>query len=88
MITMWEIHVQTNKTLGDIMAQLKANGIASDFMLCKDGDGKLKVKHPTTNMIHMFNVKVYKELGDLIEYEFGAWSEVEFNYLKSIMNDI
>lgn len=88
MITMWEIHVQTNKTLGDIMSHLKTNGIASDFKLCKDGDGKLKVKHPTANTIHTFNVKVYEELGDVVEYEFGAWSETEFNYLKSIMKDI
>lgn len=88
MITMFEIHVKTDKSLSDILAHLKTKGIATDFKLCPDGDGKLKIKHPTSNSIHTYNVKVYKEHGDMIEYEFGAYTESEFSYLKDAVKDM
>lgn len=88
MITMWEIHVSSKHSIGDIIAYLKTKGIASDFRLCKDGYGKLKVKHPQTGNLHNFSVKLYDEIGDVFEYEFGAWTEAEFNYLKDIAKDL
>lgn len=88
MISAWEIHVQTSKSISDIIAYLKTKGIASDFKMCKEGHGILKIKHPQANTLHSFMIKLYDEIGDTCEYELTAWSESEFNYLKDMAKDI
>lgn len=88
MINMYEIHVKTKATLADILNHLKSKGIPADIKLCKDGDAKLTIKHPQSNTLHHFNLKLYKEDGEMNEYEFGAWTEAEFDYLKNIAKDL
>lgn len=88
MINKWEIHIESKSTIGDILAHLKTKGIASDFRMCKDGYGKLTVKHPQTGNLHHYEMKVYDEVGGVYEYELGAWTEAEFNYLKDFAKDL
>lgn len=88
MITMYEIHVKTKSTVADIFNHLKAKGVAYDLKICKDHDIKLVIKHPQAGTLHTFNIKLYKEDGDMYTYEFGAWSEAEFTYLKELLKDI
>lgn len=88
MINAWEIHVQTGKSISDIISFLKTKGITSDFKMCKEGHGILKIKHPQANTLHSFKMKLYDEIGDIYEYELTAWTESEFNYLKDIAKDI
>lgn len=87
MINAWELHIQTGKSVSDIMSYLKTKGIASDFKMCKDGHGILKIKHPTAGTLHTFMLKLYDEIGEINEYELTAWSEVEFNFIKDIAKD-
>ncbi len=88
MITMYEIHVRTKATLGDLLTKFKTKGLPADLDLCSDGHLKLVVKHPQSNTLHTFNVKLYKEIDGMKEYEFGALTEQEFGYLKELVKDI
>lgn len=88
MINMYEIHVKTKATLGDILNHLKSKGVPADLKLCENHHIKLIIKHPQSNSLHHFNVKLYKEDEGMYTYEFGAYSESEFNYLKELVKDM
>ncbi len=88
MINMYEIHVKTKSTIGDILNRFKSKGFPADLDLCKDGKIKLVIKHPQTGTLHYFNVKLNNEEDGMKEYEFGAWTETEFDYLKDLVKDM
>lgn len=88
MITFWEIHVETMKTIGGMMEYFKSKGVAVDFKMCKEGHGVLSIKHPQKTSIHEFKIKLYSELGDIHRYEIGTWTKEEANLAEEWFKDI
>lgn len=88
MIVMWEIHIETKRTVGDMLEYFKSKGIASDYRMCKDGHGKISIKHPQKANIHTFNVKLYEELGDVCRYEIGCWTKEDVALMEDWFKDI
>lgn len=74
--------------MGDILSHLKSKGVPADIKLCENHHIKLVLKHHQANTLHNFNIKLYKEEDGMYTYEFGAYSEPEFNYLKELVKDI
>lgn len=88
MIAMWEIHLETKRSIGDMLDYFKAKGVAVDYKMCKEGHGMLSIKHPQKASIHDFKVKLYSELGGIYRYEIGTWSKEEANLAEEWFKDI
>lgn len=88
MIVMWEIHIETKKTIMGILEYFKSKGVATDYKMCKEGHGMLQIKHPQKASIHDFKVKVYDELGGVYRYEIGCWSKEEANLMEEWFKEV
>lgn len=79
MITGYELHIETQRTIGDMLEYFKSKGIASDFKMCKDSHhGMIQIKHPQKTKIYNFKIKLYEELGETKHYEIMSWDKDQF----------
>lgn len=87
-IQMWEIHIETPKTIGAIMEYFKSKGASVDYKMCKEGHGMMSIKHPQKASIYDFKVKLYSELGNIYRYEIGTWSKEEANLAEEWFKEV
>ena len=88
MIVMWEIHIETKHTIGDMLTYFKSKGVAVDYKMCKDGHGMISIKHPQKASIHDFKVKLYEELGGMYRYEIGCWTKDEAMLMEEWFKEV
>ncbi|MGL4999230.1 MAG: hypothetical protein ACRC5T_09705 [Cetobacterium sp.] len=88
MIVMWEVHVETKHSIGDMLTYFKAKGVAADYKMCKDEYGTLSVKHPQQASVHDFKIKLYSKLGGVYRYEIGTWSKEQAILMEDWFKDI
>lgn len=89
MIVAMELHIETRKTIGDMIDYFKQKGVASDFKMCKDSEhGMFQVKNPSKPEIVNFKIKLTEELGDTKRYEIMSWCEEDFNLSKEWFGNI
>lgn len=75
MIKKYEIHIETEKTLFELLTTLQSKGVGVDFIM-KDGDcGELKIKFPSVSSIDTFDLKFYKYKDGKYIYELGGHSK-------------
>ena len=88
MITKYEIHVSTKKTVGEILEHFKAKGMIVDYKMCKKSNhGIIMLKH-TNNTIYHFEIKLYEEEdGDYI-YEFATAKESEYSLMRDMVKEL
>lgn len=79
MIVGYELHIETDRTIGEMMEYFKSKGVAVDFKLCKDEHhGMFEIKHPQKPKIYAFKIKLYEELGTTKHYEIMSWDKEQF----------
>lgn len=75
MITGYELHIETTKSLMDMVEDFRAKGVAVDYKLCTDGHGMLYIKHPQKSHIYKYKIKLNKEMEGTYCYEIMSWSK-------------
>lgn len=89
MIVGYELHVETEKSIADMLAHFKASGCAVDFKMCKDSHhGMFEIKHPKMSKIYSFKIKLYEELGATKHYEIMSWDKEQFALSEDWFKDV
>lgn len=87
MIVGYELHIETKKSIYELCEYFKSKGFATDYKMCTEGHGMIKLKHPQKMPIYDFKIKLYEELGETRHYEIMAFDRESFTLCEEWFKD-